>query len=93
MSGRSTSTGVSSPRCAFRASYRGWNAWFGYLIQNTYAGHRTGQSMKLSCLPVSLYPDIIAGRVSLAAWARMGAELGLDAVDASILFFLPQKEF
>jgi sugar phosphate isomerase/epimerase len=43
--------------------------------------------VKLSCLPVSLYPDIIAGRISLGAWARTGAELGLDAVDASILFF------
>ena len=43
--------------------------------------------MKLSCLPVSFYPDIIAGRMSLAEWARMGVELGLDAVDASILFF------
>jgi sugar phosphate isomerase/epimerase len=43
--------------------------------------------MKLSCLPVSFYPDLIAGRMSLGAWARMGRELGLDAVDASILFF------
>jgi sugar phosphate isomerase/epimerase len=43
--------------------------------------------MKLSCLPVSFYPDIIAGRMSLGEWARMGAELGLDAVDVSILFF------
>jgi len=43
--------------------------------------------MKLSCLPVSFYPDLIAGRMSLGAWARMGRGLGLDAVDASILFF------
>jgi sugar phosphate isomerase/epimerase len=43
--------------------------------------------MKLSCLPVSFYPDIIAGRMSLGAWARMGVELGLDAIDVSILFF------
>jgi sugar phosphate isomerase/epimerase len=43
--------------------------------------------MNLSCLPVSLYPDLIAGRMSLGAWARMGCALGLDAVDASILFF------
>jgi sugar phosphate isomerase/epimerase len=43
--------------------------------------------MHLSCLPVSFYPDIIAGRMSLAEWARMGVELGLDAIDVSILFF------
>ena len=43
--------------------------------------------MKLSCLPVSFYPDIIAGRMSLGEWAQMGADLGLDAVDVSILFF------
>ena len=48
--------------------------------------------MKLSCLPVSFYPDIIAGRMSLGEWARMGAELGLDAVDASILFFPDRSE-
>ena len=42
--------------------------------------------MKLSCLPVSFFTDIIAGRMSVGAWARMGAELGLDAIDLSILF-------
>ena len=46
--------------------------------------------MKLSCLPVSFFPDIIAGRMSLASWAAMGARLGLDAVDLSILF-LPDR--
>jgi len=43
--------------------------------------------MKLSLLPVSFYPDIIAGRMPLGAWARVGVELGLDAIDVSILFF------
>jgi sugar phosphate isomerase/epimerase len=43
--------------------------------------------MKLSCLPVSFYGDIIGGQMSLGEWARMGAELGLNAVDVSILFF------
>jgi sugar phosphate isomerase/epimerase len=43
--------------------------------------------MKLSCLPVSFFPDIIAGRMTLAQWAHLGADLGLDAVDVSILFF------
>ncbi len=41
--------------------------------------------MQLSCLPVSFFPDIIAGRMSLAEWAAMGARLGLDAIDLSIL--------
>ena len=42
--------------------------------------------MKLSCLPVSFFADILGGRMSLSEWARMGRELGLDAVDLSILF-------
>jgi sugar phosphate isomerase/epimerase len=41
--------------------------------------------MKLSCLPVSFFADIIAGRMPVAAWAHLGAELGLDAIDLSIL--------
>ena len=43
--------------------------------------------MKLSCLPVSLYDDIFSGKSSVADWIRLGAELGLDAVDFSIKFF------
>ncbi len=42
--------------------------------------------MKLSCLPVSFFDDIIAGRMTVGDWARMGCELGLDAIDLSILF-------
>jgi len=42
--------------------------------------------MKLSCLPVSFFDDIIEGRMRVPEWARMGAELGLDGVDLSILF-------
>lgn len=42
--------------------------------------------MKLSCLPVSFFNDIVQGRMSVAQWARMGAEVGLDAIDLSILF-------
>ena len=45
--------------------------------------------MRLSCLPVSFFAEIIDGRMSLADWARLGRSLGLDAVDLSILF-LPQ---
>ncbi len=42
--------------------------------------------MKLSCLPVSFFPQILSGQMSVAEWARMGARLGLDAIDLSILF-------
>jgi sugar phosphate isomerase/epimerase len=42
--------------------------------------------MKLSCLPVSFFAEIISGKMTLRDWARMGAELGLDAIDLSILF-------
>jgi sugar phosphate isomerase/epimerase len=42
--------------------------------------------MKLSCLPVSFFNDIIAGKMSVSEWARMGAEIKLDAIDLSILF-------
>jgi sugar phosphate isomerase/epimerase len=44
-------------------------------------------SMQLSCLPVSFFADIISGEMSLAQWAQMGHELGLDGIDVSILFF------
>lgn len=43
--------------------------------------------MKLSCLPVSFFPDIVAGRMSLSEWAKFGVELGLDAIDVSLLFY------
>ncbi len=43
--------------------------------------------MQLSCLPVSFFADIISGEMSLAQWAQMGRELGLDGIDVSILFF------
>lgn len=42
--------------------------------------------MNLSCLPVSFFSEIVSGRMSLGEWACLGAELGLDAVDLSILF-------
>ena len=42
--------------------------------------------MKVSCLPVSFFDDIISGRMTLAQWARIGADAGLDAIDLSILF-------
>ena len=45
--------------------------------------------MKLSCLPVSFFEEILTGKMTLNEWAYIGAEAGLDAVDLSILF-LPE---
>ena len=42
--------------------------------------------MKLSCLPVSYFGKILTGRMSIGQWAREAAEIGLDAIDLSILF-------
>ncbi len=42
--------------------------------------------MELSCIPVSLFPKLLSGELSIAQWAGLGAELGLDAIDISILF-------
>ena len=47
--------------------------------------------MQLSCLPVSLYNDIFTEKSTVADWIRLGAELGLDAVDFSIKFF-PKRD-
>ncbi len=43
-------------------------------------------TMQLSCLPVSFFADIIAGRMTVPEWAAMGAGRGLDGIDLSILF-------
>ena len=40
--------------------------------------------MRLSCLPVSLYPDLAAGRRTPGDWFRMAARLGLDGADLSV---------
>jgi sugar phosphate isomerase/epimerase len=42
--------------------------------------------MRLSCLPVSYFADILAGRMSVGQWAREAAEVGLDAIDLTVLF-------
>lgn len=41
--------------------------------------------MKLSCLPVSLYPELTDKKRSLEDWFRFGAALGLDGVDLSVV--------
>ncbi len=40
--------------------------------------------MRMSCLPVSLYADLSAGRRTLADWFRFAAALGLDGADISV---------
>ncbi len=42
--------------------------------------------MKVSCLPVSLFSDICAKRMSLKEWAKVSKECGLDAIDISMVF-------
>ena len=41
--------------------------------------------MFLSCLPVSLYPDLSAGRLTLGDWFRRAAALRLDGADISAI--------
>jgi len=43
--------------------------------------------MRLSCLPVSYFGAIIQGRMSIQSWIKEAAELGLEGIDLSILFF------
>ncbi len=42
--------------------------------------------MKLSCLPVTFFPKIISGEMTVGQWAQVGASAGLDAIDLSVLF-------
>src|SRR5262245_55132993 len=41
--------------------------------------------MKLSSLPVSLYPELTAGTRTLADWFRLAAQLSLDGADVSVV--------
>jgi len=43
--------------------------------------------MKISCIPLSLYPQIISRKISITAWAELGLNAELDGIDLSILFF------
>ncbi len=40
--------------------------------------------MKVSCLPVSFFQEMIQGRMTIGQWARLGHALGLDGIDLSI---------
>lgn len=43
--------------------------------------------MKLSCLPVSLFPQFLGGELDIAAWARIAGEIGFDGFDISCMFY------
>ncbi|CAN5765662.1 sugar phosphate isomerase/epimerase [soil metagenome] len=47
--------------------------------------------MKLSCLPVSLYPDLTAGTRTLVDWFNFAGELGLDGADVSVVHLQSQQ--
>ncbi len=42
--------------------------------------------MQLSCLPVSLFNEIITGRMTVKDWARIARMAGMDSIDLSTLF-------
>jgi sugar phosphate isomerase/epimerase len=42
--------------------------------------------MKISCLPVSFFDDIISGKMTLGNWLDIAFEAGLDGIDISINF-------
>jgi len=42
--------------------------------------------MKLSCLPVSFFKEIIRGAMGINQWAALGKSLDLDGIDLSVLF-------
>ncbi|KKR03653.1 MAG: Xylose isomerase domain-containing protein TIM barrel [Candidatus Uhrbacteria bacterium GW2011_GWF2_39_13] len=45
----------------------------------------------LSCLPVSLYPKFKSGNMTVARWTAMAKQLGLDAIDLSVLITRDDK--
>ena len=43
--------------------------------------------MKLSVLPVSLFPKLVSGEMTVPEWAAYAQNLGVDGFDTSIMFF------
>jgi sugar phosphate isomerase/epimerase len=41
--------------------------------------------MKLSCLPVSLFPEFTEGRLDIVGWAKIARETGFDGFDISVM--------
>ena len=41
--------------------------------------------MKLSCLPVSFYREMMDGEMSIVDWGRIALDARLDAIDLSII--------
>lgn len=48
--------------------------------------------MRLSCIPVSLFPAVRSGEWTFEDWVRLAAELGLDGVEWSAGFLDPADE-
>jgi hypothetical protein len=42
--------------------------------------------MKVSCLPVSLFKEIIDGKIPVGQWASDARAIGLDGIDISMAF-------
>ncbi|NLK89765.1 MAG: sugar phosphate isomerase/epimerase [Clostridiaceae bacterium] len=40
----------------------------------------------MSCLPVSLFPDIVSGKISIPEWARNAKKMGYNGIDISTMF-------
>lgn len=40
--------------------------------------------MNISCLPVSLFPELIRGSMTIVDWAERAKEIGLDGIDISV---------
>jgi sugar phosphate isomerase/epimerase len=45
--------------------------------------------VKLSCLPVSFFQQILDGQMQLRDWLRLASELGLDGTECSLAFVEP----
>ena len=41
--------------------------------------------MKISCIPVSFYNDIVNGKMTIGQWARVGKEAKLDGMMSRIV--------